>query len=76
MLVDQASETAMVDNSAAAASSGPPPSATNQSVKEEQLPDVEASDDSQNDQGEAPMDSSLPNMPRYHEDYNSPELEI
>eukprot|EP00971_Amphidinium_carterae_P349126 6490860-Amphidinium_carterae.1 len=44
MLVDHASVTTMGDNPTAAASSGPQPSATNQSVKEEQLPDVEDSD--------------------------------
>eukprot|EP00971_Amphidinium_carterae_P141923 2811162-Amphidinium_carterae.1 len=72
MLVDQASDTMMGENPTAAASSGPGPSTTSQVVKEEQLlPDVEASDDSQNDQEEAPMDLSLPNMPRYKEDYNN-----
>eukprot|EP00971_Amphidinium_carterae_P240862 4781703-Amphidinium_carterae.1 len=62
----------MGENPTAAASSGPGPSTTSQVVKEEQLlPDVEVSDDSQDDQEEAPMDLSLPNMPRYKEDYNS-----
>eukprot|EP00971_Amphidinium_carterae_P335903 6471995-Amphidinium_carterae.1 len=72
MLVDQASNTTMGDNAAAAASSGARPSSSTQVVKEEQmLPDVEVSDDSQGDKEEAPMDLSLPNMPRYKEDYNS-----